>query len=244
MKKQILNEEFRRMQLLAGVITEGEYKKELKENTAHGFDLDLLKDLQNDPATKKLRQQFVSNPQLALKAAKFVADYVDGKIDLSALDTSQTIKELTSVGSRRDESVQYLSQLKDPVRSDAYWKKIKDNEKSRKAYANAEEKRMDKIAADLKAKSKTTTKDKIKQVLNSAGLGILTTTLIGLIMAFGGAETLDSILLPSILVGSLMGVGYGALATDGFTRKDVVTNENVQSPEEELEQIIAIGRKA
>ena len=31
MAKQILNEEFRRMQLLAGVITEGEYKAQINE---------------------------------------------------------------------------------------------------------------------------------------------------------------------------------------------------------------------
>ena len=47
MAKQILNEEFRRMQLLAGVITEGEYKKELKETSLSSEEEKIFNDIVN-----------------------------------------------------------------------------------------------------------------------------------------------------------------------------------------------------
>ena len=45
MAKQILNEEFRRMQLLAGVITENEYKKELKETSLSSEEEKIFNDI-------------------------------------------------------------------------------------------------------------------------------------------------------------------------------------------------------
>ena len=47
MKKQILNEEFRRMQLLAGVITENEYKEELKETSLSPEEEEVFDDIVN-----------------------------------------------------------------------------------------------------------------------------------------------------------------------------------------------------
>lgn len=214
----------------------------LSENTAQDIDIEAVRDLQDNPAVKKLRQQFIANPQLALKAAKFVADYVDGKVDLSGLEVDQIAEGLGSVGSRSERAVQNLSQLKDPVRSDAYWKDLKDLEDTRQANAAAEREENAKMAADWEVKTRATGKDKIKQILVSAGLGILATALVG-VMTIGtaGLGLPAAILLPTIIAGSLMGTGVGAAATDGFTRK-LDVQENVESPEEELEQIIAVGR--
>ena len=189
MKKQILNEEFRRMQLLAGVITENKYKEELKENTTQDLDLDLLKDLQNDPTTKKLRQQFISNPQLALKAAKFVADAVDGKIDLN--------EERYTSGPNQGHEI-------------------------------------------------PTTKEKIKGVLTSAGLGTIASFILTMSAAAQAIPPTGDlgalpIILASIIGGSLIGTGIGAIATMGFKRKLEEDDENI---EDQLSQIIAIGRKA
>jgi hypothetical protein len=47
MAKQILNEEFRRMQLLAGVITEGEYKEKLKETSLSPEEEKIFDDIVN-----------------------------------------------------------------------------------------------------------------------------------------------------------------------------------------------------
>ena len=47
MSKQILNEEFRRMQLLAGVITENEYKEELKETSLSPEEEEVFDDIVN-----------------------------------------------------------------------------------------------------------------------------------------------------------------------------------------------------
>ena len=161
--------------------------KMLNENTGQGLDINLAKDIQSNPVTDKIRQQLERNPQLAAKAAKFVADVVDGKINLS--------EEVATSGPNRGHEL-------------------------------------------------TNTQDKVKQVLASAGLGTLTSliiTIAGGALAIGATGGLAiPIVLGSIIGGSLVGVGIGAAATNGFQRK---LEEGDESIENELDQIIAAGRE-
>ena len=71
--KQPLNEQFRRMQKLAGIITENEYKQPIKENKIGNIDVDLAKKIQNTPEIKKLANALKSNKTLMDNALKFVA---------------------------------------------------------------------------------------------------------------------------------------------------------------------------
>jgi hypothetical protein len=166
--------------------------KLLKENTVKGIDLDIVKQALNDPSTQKLAQQFKSNPELAKKAAKFVADAVDGKIKLDGT-------KLTEISTE-----DYLKSF--------------DSEK-------------------------TTIKGKIKQILNSAGIGIAFGTVMGFMLAAPSLnspqETLQWVLC-SIGASLIMGLGIGAAATDGFQRKLEEGDENLA---DKIEQIIAMGKE-
>jgi hypothetical protein len=165
--------------------------KLLKENKIEGIDLDIVKQVQDDPITQKLAQQFKNNSELAKKAAKFVADVVDGKINLN----ENTLTEKT----------------------DEFGNTIPE---------------------------KTTTKGKIKQVLNSAGLGAIAGTILsgavgGLAMGSSGGDVLQTV-LGGIIGGIIAGLGIGAAATDGFQRKLEEGDENLA---DKIKQIIAMGRE-
>jgi hypothetical protein len=88
MAKQILNEEFRRMQLLAGVITEGEYKKELKENF-------LLEEINDDKIEKAVAAALGIQPDQV--ADKQPTDQEKQPVDESIALTAITIAGLIPV---------------------------------------------------------------------------------------------------------------------------------------------------
>ena len=70
--KQPLNEQFRRMQKLAGIITENEYKQPIKENKIGNIDVDLAKKIQDKPEIKKLANALKSNKTLIYETLTYV----------------------------------------------------------------------------------------------------------------------------------------------------------------------------
>ena len=76
-----MNNEFIRMQKLAGLITESEYKEKIKEDKIGNIDLNLVKSFKNNPEVKKLSQKLQTNKDLLNKALKFVADASSNEIN-------------------------------------------------------------------------------------------------------------------------------------------------------------------
>jgi hypothetical protein len=68
-----MNKEILRMQMLAGIITESQYKEKIQENKIGNIDLNAVKQLQNSPGAKKIAQTLKSDKNLLNKALKFVA---------------------------------------------------------------------------------------------------------------------------------------------------------------------------
>jgi len=71
----------------------------LSENSVEGIDLNLIKALQNKPATQALHTKFKNNPELAKKAAKLVADIIDRKIPENINETTDPKQAKTTTPS-------------------------------------------------------------------------------------------------------------------------------------------------
>ena len=63
-----------RMQMLAGIITESQYKEKLNENKVGNIDLNLVNQLKNNPEIKKLSQKLKADKNLLNKTIKFISD--------------------------------------------------------------------------------------------------------------------------------------------------------------------------
>jgi hypothetical protein len=79
--------EFIRMQKLAGLITESQYKRKLIENQIDegeigGIDVDLVKSFRGNPYVKKISQQLKADPELLKNVVKFIADNAGDKTPL------------------------------------------------------------------------------------------------------------------------------------------------------------------
>jgi hypothetical protein len=85
MKKETL-----RMQMLAGIITESQYKEKIQENKVEGIDVSQVKDLMSDPNVKKMAAQLKSDPKSLKNAIKFIADHSK---DNTSLDEEQSLEE-------------------------------------------------------------------------------------------------------------------------------------------------------
>jgi hypothetical protein len=70
MKKETL-----RMQMLAGIITESQYKEKIEENNVEGIDVSLVKDLMNDPNVKKMTSKLKADPKSLKDVIKFIGDH-------------------------------------------------------------------------------------------------------------------------------------------------------------------------
>ena len=89
MKKETL-----RMQMLAGIITESQYKEKIEENNVEGIDVSLVKDLMNDPNIQKASAKLKADPKSLKNLVKFIADHSDDNTPLNEETVpSHSVKE-------------------------------------------------------------------------------------------------------------------------------------------------------
>jgi hypothetical protein len=98
-----MNKEILRMQMLAGIITEGQYKETIEENNIEGIDVSQVKDLLNDPIIKKMSSQLKADPKALKNVIKFISDHKDDKSPLDEFHDKFSLKQkltamLTSAG--------------------------------------------------------------------------------------------------------------------------------------------------
>jgi hypothetical protein len=96
-----MNKETLRMQMLAGIITEGQYKEKIEENNVEGIDVSQVKDLMNDPNIQKASSKLKADPKSLENVVKFIADHSNDNtsLDEEILSTKERIKSmLTSAG--------------------------------------------------------------------------------------------------------------------------------------------------
>ena len=78
MKKETL-----RMQMLAGIITESQYKEKIEENNVEGIDVSLVKDLMNDPNIQKASAKLKADPKSLENVVKFISDHSNDNTPLN-----------------------------------------------------------------------------------------------------------------------------------------------------------------
>ena len=78
-----MEKETLRMQMLAGIITESQYKEKINENSIEGIDVSLVKDLMNDPNIKKASAQLKADPKSLKNVIKFIADHSNDNTPLN-----------------------------------------------------------------------------------------------------------------------------------------------------------------
>jgi hypothetical protein len=209
----------------------------LSESKVEGIDLNLVKDLQNDPTVQKLHKEFTKDPALAREAAKVVANIVDGSV-------SESVNEMYNVPQHyrlSPEEIEFANEkgvIRSKYSSDQVYKDmvVWVNDKYNPAMTTEPSDK------NPKPEKKDST---LKQVLRSAGAGsaltlAMTPLLIAGTVGFGAAA--GPAFLAAALVGALLGIGAGAAATDGFTRNSVVEEEGADLAGE-VQAIINAGRK-
>jgi hypothetical protein len=201
--------------------------KLLAEGKVEGIDLNLVQDLQSRPEVKKLQDQFRRNPELAKKAAKLVADIVDGKISSNLAEVSdEDLAREYGIDPSNKEMLDY----------------IKRGETRMGVGSHAG---FEKQTQPTPEKIEQVKPSALKQILSSAGLGSLAGLAVApLLMAgtVGLGAAAAPFLLAAVLAGGLAGIGFGAAATDGFTRKSVV-EEGSTDLAGEIQAIIDAGRE-
>ena len=209
----------------------------LSETSVEGIDLNVVKDLQKEPAVQKLHKQFTNNPELAREAAKVLANIVDGSL-------SESINEIHIAPQDYRFSPEEIEFAKEKG-------VVRSKYSSDQSYASmvlwVNDKYNPAMTTGIYDNSpKPVKKDStITQVLRSAGAGaalvaaMAPLTIAGTIgFAAAGAGTA---FVGAILLGALLGIGAGAIATDGFTRNSVV--EESTDLAGEAQAIIDAGRK-
>lgn len=267
--KQPLNEQFRRMQKLAGIITENEYKQPIKENKIGNIDVDLAKKIQDTPEIKKLANALKSNKTLMDNALKFVAKVAKNNVnevvganwnESNSKYDMMRIKKLAYDLLGNEMSADEMENL---TYSDAALKLIdfvipaeevditKYEKMSPSDFYKTLEMYMNKAKIDASKKRDTDSKmsigDKIKATLTSAGLGGISGAMMGTIM---GAQSMIGTTTPtpqsaaemaaSIIIGALLGLGIGAAATSGFKKKP---NLEESEEEDQIKNIIDMGNE-
>ena len=212
----------------------------LSESSVEGIDLNLVKDLQKDPAVQKLHKDFMNNPELAREAAKVLANIVDGSL-------SESINELHKAPQDyrfSPEEIKFAEKM-GVVRS-----KYRDDQvyADMVYYANDTYNPAMTTGIYEKPTAEPAKKESfVKRILRSAGAGV---ALVGALAPFtygtgalvGFSAAAAPAALTAILVGALLGIGIDALATDGF--KDHVKEvEEVTNLAGEVQAIIDAGRK-
>jgi len=85
-----MNKETLRMQMLAGILTESQYKEKIQENKVEGIDVSQVKDLMSDPTVKKIAAQLKADPKSLKSAIKFIADHSK---DNTSLNEEESLEE-------------------------------------------------------------------------------------------------------------------------------------------------------
>jgi hypothetical protein len=85
-----MTQEQLRMQMLAGIITESQYKEKIQENKVEGIDVSQVKDLMSDPTVKKIAAQLKADPKSLKSAIKFIADHSK---DNTSLNEEESLEE-------------------------------------------------------------------------------------------------------------------------------------------------------
>lgn len=231
-----MTKETLRMQMLAGIITESQYKEKLNENKVGNIDLNLVNQLKNNPEIKKLSQKLKADKNLLNKTIKFISDTASvNEINESTENTSQLrIDALKLLGHKmvNKSGVMYLNDKKFDDYSPEELQKLVD--------AAKQGKEQDK--KDLESKTKMSTMDKIKSVLTNAGLGSLFGSIAIPFMSTASAHTDPASLAAGILASALIAVGVGAAATSGYKRK--MFTEGDLDVKDQLLNIINLGKQA
>jgi hypothetical protein len=239
MKKQILSEEFLRMQKLAGLITESEYKSKLSEDKIGNIDLNLIKSLINTPEVKKLSQKLQSDKNLFNKALKFVADASSNKINEDEkYDNLLLQKQFTDLVMNEPELSAKSGEF--------FWKgknvKSFTPDELKKLISNYKEEKNNKYK-ETQDQSKLTFKGKVEAILRSVGFGALIGSTFP-VMAFPTSADNPETWAATIIAGALMGIVGGAAATDGYTRKSVVLKEDDElNIKDQVLNIIKLGKQ-
>ena len=233
-----MTQEQLRMQMLAGIITESQYKEKIQENKIGNIDLNAVKQLQNSPGAKKIAQTLKSDKNLLNKALKFVAATASvNEINEETEDMSATKLRIDALELLGDEmnfknGEAYLNNKKFDDYSPEELKKLVDDAKQGKEQGKK----------DFEVKNKMTIKDKVSSILSNAGLG----TLIGGVMiAFASpsaAALTAAVLAASLITAALAAVGLGALGTDGYKRK--MFEEEELDIKDQVLKIIDLGKQA
>jgi len=115
MKKQILSEEFRRMQKLAGLITESEYKENINEDeeakSAADKAIKVSSPLEKSPEMDELAAKVAKNPTLmaqlekAVKAAGVNVELTEGESGLDMGDLKTMALNLAKKGENLKEEI-------------------------------------------------------------------------------------------------------------------------------------------
>lgn len=214
----------------------------LSETSVEGIDLNVVKDLQKEPAVQKLHKQFTNNPELAREAAKVLANIVDGSIseNINETFTPEEIKFAEEYGFSPEE-IEFANK-KGVVRSkfssdqgyadQIFWV----NDKYNPAMTTGP---YDKSPKPVKKDSTLT------QVLRSAGAGAALIAAMAPLTIAGttgfAAAGAGTAFVGAILLGALLGIGAGAVTTNGFTTNSVV--EESTDLAGEAQAIIDAGRK-
>ena len=234
-----MNNEFIRMQKLAGLITESEYKSKLSEDKIGNIDLNLIKSLINTPEIKKLSQKLQSDKNLFNKALKFVADASSNEINEDEkYDNLLLQKQFTDLVMNEPELLAKSGGF--------FWKgknvKSFTPDELKKLISNYKEEKNNKYK-EIQDQSKLTFKGKVEAILQSVGFGALIGSTFP-VMAFPTSADNPEVWAATIIAGALMGILGGAGATDGYTRKFEEVNKNDElNIKDQVLNIIKLGKQ-
>jgi hypothetical protein len=233
------------MQMLAGIITESQYKEKINENNVGSVDVSLVKDLMNDPNVKKITAKLKADPEALKKTIKFVSTYANKEVPLNENDKITNLmmqklavdeipwKEFVKKG-----DILYLGDK--PLESyttEELASLIKASRADKEAQTAAEKAREEKAREEAKKQLQMNKKDKLYSIASWLGFPAL----LGSMMAgFVDSAAPGGVVLVSALTAALLGLGVGALATKGF--KEKVLHEEDMSIEDQIQKIIDLGK--
>jgi hypothetical protein len=216
-----MNNELLRMQMLAGIITESQYKEKINENIVEGIDVSLVKDLMNDPNIKKITAKLKADPEALKKTIKFVSTYANKEVPLNESDKldhlmmqKQAVDKIPWKQFVKKGDVLYLGGK--PLESytiEELASLIKASQADQEAQTAAEKAKEEKQKEDAKKNLQMNKKDKLYSIASWLGFPAL----LGSMMAgFVDSTVSGGVMLVGALTAALLGLGVGALTTKGF----------------------------
>jgi hypothetical protein len=149
MKKIILSEEFKRMQKLAGIITEGQYKEKLNEEEIKYVTLEVLSSF-NDFITYLITP--LGKKGILTKMTSYVDDTrqfeIDGKFkEIARIDPFSSVDPRSGKGTKNNDSEHiFLKLFRNPNNKKLSWEMVVQNNKY--ASTGSEEGMIDKTPND------------------------------------------------------------------------------------------------